>query len=132
MSASPRPSLPAIIRFLLPSVRDTFFILLFFSILLGPLSNRPLMDVDIGWHIRNGELILKTHSVPRTDPFSAGMLGSPWFAWEWLYDAVLALLHDAGGLNCVVWLCSLLVALTFAILLRQLIQNGTGLLLAIV
>lgn len=136
MSASAPPSLPPIIRFLLPSVRDIFFLLLFFSILLGPLSNRPLLDADIGWHIRSGELILQAHSVPRTDPFAAVMQGSPsssrWFAWEWLYDVVLGFLHHAAGLNGIVWLCALLVALTFAVLLRLLLQNGTGLPLALV
>lgn len=132
MTAESPPSLPSILRFLLPSVRDIFFILLFFSILAGPLSSRPLADADIGWHIRSGELMVKTHAIPRTDPFSAAMQGRPWFAWEWLYDVLLGLLHQAGGLNAVVWLCALLVALTFTLLLRLLLENGTGLPLAVV
>ena len=120
------------LRFLLPSVRDIIFIFLFWSLLAGPLSNRPLADPDIGWHIRTGELIRATHSLPRTDPFSSTMQGQPWFAWEWLYDILLGILHRAGGLNGVVWLCALLVAAIFALLLSQLLQRGTGLLLAIV
>ncbi len=128
---SAQPSSPAL-RFLLPSVRDIVFIFLFWSLLAGPLSNRPLADADIGWHIRTGELILATHALPRTDPFSSTMQGQPWFAWEWLYDVVLGTLHRAGGLNAVVWLCALLVAGTFALLLGQLLRRGTGLLLAIV
>ena len=119
-------------RFLLPSVRDIIFIFLFWSLLAGPLSNRPLADADIGWHIRTGELILATHSLPRTDPFSSTMQGQPWFAWEWLYDLLLGILHQACGLNGVVWLCALLVAAIFALLLSQLLRRGTGLLLAIV
>src|SRR5271157_2480281 len=116
------------LRFLLPSVRDMIFIFLFWSLLAGPLSNRPLADADIGWHIRSGEQILATHSLPRTDPFSSTMQGQPWFAWEWLYDILLGSLHHACGLNGVVWLCALLVAATFAMLLSQLLQRGTGLL----
>jgi hypothetical protein len=49
-----------------------------------------------------------------------------------LYDILLGILHQAGGLNGVVWLCALLVAAIFALLLSQLLQRGTGLLLAIV
>jgi hypothetical protein len=98
----------------------------------GPLSNRPLADADIGWHIRTGEQILATHSLPRTDPFSSTMHGQPWFAWEWLYDLVLGILHRACGLNGVVWLCALLVAGISALLLSQLLRRGTGLLLAVV
>jgi len=118
-------------RFLLPSVRDIIFIFLFWSLLAGPLSHLPLADADIGWHIRTGELILATHSLPRTDPFSSTMLGKPWFAWEWLYDLTLGILDRAGGLNGVVWLCALLVAATFTLLLSQLLRRGTGLLLGI-
>jgi len=133
MTRSPNhpPSSPAL-RFLLPSVRDIIFIFLFWSVLAGPLSNRPLADPDIGWHIRSGEQILATHSLPRTDPFSSTMQGQPWFSWEWLYDVALGILHQACGLNGVVWLCALLVAATFALLLWLLLQRGTGLLLAIV
>jgi len=87
------------LRLLVPSVRDVVFIFLFWSLLAGPLSNRPLADADIGWHIRTGEQILATHSLPRTDPFSSTMQGQPWFAWEWLYDIALGILHRAGGLN---------------------------------
>ncbi len=121
------------LRFLVPSVRDIVFIFLFWSLLAGTLSNRPLADADIGWHIRTGERILATHSLPRTDSFSSTMQGQPWFAWEWLYDILLGILHQACGLNGVVWLCALLVAAIFALLLlSQLLHRGAGLLLAIV
>jgi hypothetical protein len=129
---TPAQSSPSVLRFLLPSVRDIIFIFLFWSLLAGVLSNRPLADPDIGWHVRTGEQILATHSLPRTDPFSSTMQGQPWFAWEWLYDILLGILHRASGLNGVVWLCALLVATTFALLLSQLVKRGTGLLLAIV
>jgi ABC-type multidrug transport system fused ATPase/permease subunit len=120
------------LHFLLPSVRDIIFIFLFWSALAGPLSNRPLADSDIGWHIRTGEQILATRAIPRTDPFSSTMQGQPWFAWEWLYDLALGILHRAGGLNGVVWLCALLVAAIFTLLLSQLLERATGLLLAVV
>lgn len=119
-------------RFLLPSARDVIFLFLFWSLLAGPLSRLPLADADIGWHIRTGELILASHSLPRTDPFSSTMQGQPWFAWEWLYDLMLGILHRACGLNGVVWLCALLVSCIFVLLLSQLLGRGTSLLLGIV
>lgn len=131
MPPAPPSSKPATLRFLVPSARDIIFILLFWSLLAGPLSSRPLADADIGWHIRTGEQILATHSIPRTDPFSSTMQGQAWFAWEWLYDALLGILYHTCGLNGVVWLCALLVASIFVILLRLLLKNGTGLPLAI-
>ena len=120
------------LTFFIPSVRDLIFVFLFWSLLAGTLSNRPLADPDIGWHIRTGELMLTTHALPRTDPFSSTMHGQQWFAWEWLYDLALGILYRACGLNGVVWLCALIVAATFTLLLSQLLRGGTGLLLAIV
>ncbi len=119
-------------RFLMPSVRDIIFIFLFWSVLAGPLSNRPLADPDIGWHIRTGEQILATHTLPRTDSFSAIMQGQPWYAWEWLYDVALGALDHACGLNGVVWLGAVLAASVFVLLLGELLRRGTGLLLAVV
>ena len=123
---SPRSS-PSGSQFLVPSVRDIIFIVLFWSLLAGALASRPLADADIGWHIRTGEQILATHSVPRADIFSSTMQGQPWIAWEWLYDVVLGVLHGAMGLNGVVWLAAAIISATFAILLSQLIRRGTGL-----
>lgn len=122
----------AAMRFLVPSVRDIIFIFIFSSVLAGTLSTRSLADPDIGWHIRTGERILITATLPRTDPYSSLMQGHPWFAWEWLYDVLVGILHRFCGLNGVVWLCALIVASTFTLLLSQLLRRGTGLFLAVV
>src|SRR5437763_4921266 len=127
MTASQQQPDSSFTRYLLPSVRDLIFLISFWALLAGPLSTRPLADADIGWHIRSGEQILATRSVPRTDPFSSTMQGQPWFAWEWLYDAVLGLANRAMGLNGVVWLAALLMSTTFAILFRELLIRGMGL-----
>jgi len=118
-------------HFLLPSARDVIFVFIFWSLVAGTLSKLPLADPDIGWHIRTGEQILATRAIPRTDLYTSTMHGQPWFAWEWLYDLLLGILYRVCGLNGVVWLCAVLVATTFTILLAQLFKHGTGLLLAI-
>jgi hypothetical protein len=56
-------------------------------------------DSDAGWHIRNGEAILATGTLPRTDPWSFTRAGQPWFAWEWLSDVATGAIHRALGLN---------------------------------
>jgi hypothetical protein len=126
MTSSPAPSPPLVARYLLPSVRDLIFLVTFWAVLAGPLSTRPLADADIGWHIRTGEQILATRAFPRTDPYSSTMQGQPWFAWEWLYDALLGWMHQAMGLNGVIFLAALLVATTFAALFWELLRRGTG------
>ena len=118
-------------RLLIPSVADLIFITLFLSLLLGSLSARLLGDADTGWHIRNGEQILDTRSIPRTDSFSSMMSGKPWFAWEWLFDVLIGGLHGKFGLNGVVWFCALLIAITFAGVFRSMMSRGTDLITAL-
>ncbi|PYX38868.1 MAG: hypothetical protein DMG81_10675 [Acidobacteria bacterium] len=90
-----------------------------------------LGDAGIGWHIRTGELILANRSVPHADPFSSTMLGKPWYAWEWLYDAGVAAIHHSAGLNGVVFASALVIALTFTLLFRRMLAQGANLVVAV-
>jgi len=69
-------------------------------------------DSDTGWHIRNGEAILSSATIPRVDPFSYTQGGKEWFAWEWLADALLGGAHRIAGLPGVALLGALVIALT--------------------
>ena len=93
----------------------------------GGLATRLLGDAGIGWHIRNGEHILQTHSITRTDSFSVSKAGQTWYAWEWLYDAVIAGTHSSFGLNGVVFFTAFIIALTFALTLRLSLRRGADL-----
>ena len=116
-------------RFLIPSTCDLVFVLL----LLGLTSLSPVLlrDAGIGWHIRTGQLILSTHSIPHNDPFSSTMAGKPWYAWEWLFDAIIGMAHHLAGLNGVVFFSALVIALTFALVLRRMLARGANLPVAI-
>ena len=41
-------------------------------------------DPDMWWHLKTGELIWNSHTIPRTDPFSFSAAGYRWIAQEWL------------------------------------------------
>ena len=117
--------------FLLPSISDLIFIVLLLAFTFGPLAQRLLWDADIGWHIRNGENILATRSIPHVDSFSATMRGRTWFAWEWLYDAIVGWIHRKSGLNGVVFLAALTIASTLALVFRITIRRGANLGIAV-
>ena len=123
---------PAWVRVALPSVADLIFVVLLILLVFTPLSVRLLGDAGIGWHIRTGQQILATHFIPRTDPFSSTMKGKPWFAWEWLYDLAVGWLEATLGLNGVVWLTAVVIAVVFGWISRLLIARGTNLLTALV
>ena len=46
-------------------------------------------DPDLGWHLKVGEEILESGSVPHYDHFSHTMPGHEWIAHSWLADAGL-------------------------------------------
>src|SRR5271166_772007 len=92
---SAEDSNPVWIRWFLPSIGDLFFVALVGVLVFTNLSVRLLGDAGIGWHIRTGQIILATHSIPHVDPFSSSMSGHPWFAWEWLYDVLVGWLESA-------------------------------------
>jgi hypothetical protein len=116
-------------------VRSRFFPtipdLLFCAILLwlfaaGTGWSVLLADGDTGWHIRNGEEILKCRCVPHADAFAFGSEGRPWFAWEWLSDALFALLRRAGGLKGLVLFAGVTIALVPSVLFRHMRWKGGG------
>ena len=94
--------LPAIAH-ILPSLTDLSFLMPLIFV-FGKLDGARtlLFDADTGWHVRTGEWILAHHQVPHTDLFSFSRPGAPWFAWEWLWDVLFAMLHQRWGLAAVV------------------------------
>src|SRR5436190_15823818 len=81
----------------LPSLADVAFVMPI-VFLFGRLDGARtlLIDGDTGWHIRTGEWILSHGRAPRHDLFSFTRAGEPWFAWEWLSEALMAWLHRQG------------------------------------
>ena len=103
----------ALAAWLVPSVGAAIFAVTLLHVLFLSEGTRVLFrDSDAGWHIRNGEAILTNASVPRVDSFSYTHAGRPWFAWEWLSDAVLGAAHQLAGPSGVALLAALVIALT--------------------
>jgi hypothetical protein len=124
--------LPIWLRFALPSIADLIFVSVLCLLLFTPLAVRLLGDAGIGWHIRTGQLILSTHHIPHTDPFSSTMPANPWFAWEWLYDLKVGWLDAAMGLNGVVWYNAVIIAAVFGLAMYLLLKRGVSALAAVI
>jgi hypothetical protein len=77
----------------------TACVTLFYCLFLFQGYQKLFHDSDAGWHIRTGEAILRTGTLPRTDPYSFTQEGKPWFAWEWLSDVVVGRIHQTLGLK---------------------------------
>ena len=68
------------------------------SILITFMSN-GILGNDFWWHVKVGEYVCNTGSVPQTDIFSwYGMEHNiGWTAHEWLGDVILYGIHTLGG-----------------------------------
>ncbi len=55
------------------------------------------------------------------------MHGQPWYAWEWLYDVLIAAIYQWLGLNGVVLFTAVVIAATFALVLRLALRRGGSL-----
>jgi hypothetical protein len=120
-------------RWLQPSLFDVLLVAVpfwFFNLADGGLG-LVLADGDTGWHIRTGQWILEHKQFAYRDLFSFSRQGEPWFAWEWLSDVFLALLHQAAGLQAVALFGMVAGALYCGIVFRHMIWRGVNLWIAL-
>ncbi len=120
-SSNTRPT--GIVSYLLPSLADVLFICVLLTLSFIP-NKGMLNDGDTGYHVRAGEFILETFSLPRLDPYSFRTPTLPWTVHEWLSEVVMALCHHAAGLAGVVVFYSFLLALTYYLFVRMLQARG--------
>ncbi|RLD08137.1 MAG: hypothetical protein DRI65_02995, partial [Chloroflexota bacterium] len=107
-----------IAKFVLPRLGEVFFAAIFAAAIgLGPQMMN--VDGDLGRHITLGSYIIETGEIPTNDIFSFSKLGDPLTPHEWLADVVLSLAHRVAGLDGVIWLTALVLALSFWLIYKH-------------
>lgn len=65
-------------------------------------------DPDLWWHLKTGEIIWNTHSIPRVDVFSFTANNHPYTPHEWLSQLTIYNAWRFGGYSgLMLWLCVL-------------------------
>ena len=82
-----------------------------------------MSDPDFGWHIRAGERIVTTHSIPRIDWFSYTLPDYSWVNHEWLQDSIVYTFWKFGGLFGVQLWYAILASILIFLLLPRLVTN---------
>lgn len=101
-----------IIRIFLPRLQDILLIIVF----IGALINGPRMlntDSDIGRHLTLGKYIIRTHQIPSHDILSSTKAGQSRPPYEWLAQVIFAISYGLIGLDGVVILTAILLAICF-------------------
>jgi len=74
----------------------------------------PLRVLDFWWHLKAGEVIVTTRSIPKTDLFSFTAAGKPFILQNWLTEALYYVVYRLGDLP-------LLVAMNTVLLVAALV-----------
>jgi hypothetical protein len=118
-------------RWLLPSVSHWLWLLLVVTLLSQPWRTAMVAsDGDACMHWRVGEWMLQHRQIIRTNVFSYTMAGEPVISKEWLSEIIFAAAGHVAGLYGLAVVAALVIATTFALLHRQLLREGSDLLIA--
>src|SRR4051812_4572343 len=78
----------------------------------------PLRDTDFWWHLRTGDLIRQTGTIPRVDFLTFGAEGHRWIDLHWGFQVALSWLYARGGVvalnlaKCVITCAAVALLLT--------------------
>jgi hypothetical protein len=86
---------------------------------------------DIWWHLKTGQWILETGTIPVTDPFTFTTPGAAWIPHYWLSDVLFAAVFHVSGVGGLILFKALIVAAAFFIIYRLMIGQGVNLLAAV-
>lgn len=117
-------------RRLQPSLFDFVFVL-WVTVIPIALGNRLLStDGDLPRHLRLGEWMIANRAMLTVDNFSFTRGGQPFVAFEWGSEVIYAAVHRLGGLAGVAVLAGMVLAFTYALLIRFLLSHKVEPLLA--
>jgi hypothetical protein len=76
-------------------------------------ASRPMSDPDFWFHLKTGQYIFSTGTIPHTEPFSATFHGIPWTAHGWLSGVLFYASYSSIGLKPLIFIFAVLTAVAF-------------------
>jgi hypothetical protein len=90
----------------------------------------PLPPLDFWWHLKMGEVIATTGSIPRVDEFSFTATGQSFVLQNWLGELIYYWTYKAGGFPLLVFLGTVIILAGFLLIYRLCLQATTNLRIA--
>jgi hypothetical protein len=94
------------------STRHLFILLVLLAIFT--MATRNIADPDFWWHLRTGQLIAESHTIPKTDPFSFTKSGTEWVTHEWLAELIIFKLYEIGRFALLIFSFAAMITGSFA------------------
>ncbi len=98
------------------STLDDLWLLLPAMLFFMALSISVIRPNDFWWHLRTGQIIVETRTIPMTDLFSFTRAGQPWTNEGWLMQVLLYLLYYCGGLPLIIFCHALTITAGYVLL----------------
>ena len=80
---------------------------------------RPINDADFWFHLKTGQYVFSTHSVPRNELFSFTYRGIPWVAHGWLSGVFFYSVWTTVGPKFLIFVFALLTVVAFWIAFKR-------------
>jgi len=99
--------------------RRVFPIVLLSMVFVLAVRQSVSLDPDLWWHLKAGQQIIDTRSIPHTDDYSFTKQGSEWVAHEWLSEVIIDGIYRLVGLVGLVTIFSLIVVIVLWLTYRR-------------
>jgi hypothetical protein len=86
---------------------------------LFAMAVRTPADTDMWWHLRTGQYVVETRTLPLADPFSHTRAGEAWINHSWLAQLALYSAYAVGSFPALALLVAALVVIAFVFVWKQ-------------
>lgn len=105
---------------LLSTVRSSRRLLVVvFMLVIFAAAARPIKDPDFFWHLRTGQYLVETRSIPSVDIFSWPKYGSEWVTHEWLSELFMYSIFSLSGYLGLIIVFSGIITATFSVAYKR-------------
>jgi hypothetical protein len=94
-------------------------LVLVFMLVIFAAAARPIKDPDFYWHLKTGQYLLETRSIPKVDMFSSVKFGSEWVTHEWMSELFMYSIFRVFGYLGLIVVFSGIITATFSIAYRR-------------
>ena len=101
------------------TIRRVVPIVLFSMLFVLAVRQSVSIDPDLWWHLKAGQQIIDTRSIPHTDDYSFTKQGSEWVAHEWLSEVIMQAIYRVGGLTSLVTIFSFIIVIALWLTYRR-------------
>lgn len=99
--------------------RRVFPIVLLSMVFVLAVRQSVSVDPDLWWHLKAGQQMIDTRSIPHTDDYSFTKQGSEWVAHEWLSEVIIDGIYRLSGLVGLVTIFSLIIVIALWLTYRR-------------